>query len=192
MNHITNFGPDWALGQSDAGMALRAIVAQSPRLGAQIACSLARELLPLVPGDEQRPLRAIEAAESLLGGGETPYGGMLAANAAAAIAYGFCRRAKDRRRTALLAAGQAAYAAAAASALAYEVVSGELAADEVGRKIYADQAARSAENLIDRIVAARAATAVRRYDDADCSGSAALAFRRAEHRRLCGVIAEAL
>jgi len=152
MYHITNFGPDCVLGQSDAGMVLRSITKKSPRLGLVLSCKVAREALRFVPEGDARPLQAIEAAERLVRGEAT---------------VEECKSAADEANVAA-----DAYAAAAAAAV-------DVAANACGDGAYATFAA------VDTAYAAAYAAA------AGYTNAWRIA-RDAEHRRLCGVIAEAL
>ncbi len=53
----------WALAQKDGYKALEAIISYDRRLGVWCACQVAKQTLPLIPSDEQRPAWAVEAAE---------------------------------------------------------------------------------------------------------------------------------
>jgi hypothetical protein len=173
---------DWSRSQGDARIVLRKITAWSRKLGVLLACRVAREALRYVPAGEDRPLRAIEAAERWArreGPVEECWSAAAEARKAAITTYAAAKDAAGAADAAASAAAKDAAGAAdaAASAAAYDDV------DD------ADAAAWSAANAADAASAADAEAAA--YDDVeDLNG-----WRRAlyaELRRLCGVIAEYL
>jgi len=155
---------DWVREQTNAAMALKAIAKQSPRLAVFLACKVAREALPHVPRDEQRPLRAIEAAERWVFGEAT---------------VEECKSAADGARlaTAVADTAAAAYAAEGADEVAAAAAYAAEGADEVAAA--AAYAAEGAAYAAAYAAAAEDAAAWRRVRDT-------------ELHRLCGVIGEEL